>query len=297
MIDVGQVIPTPERSYEYGMGHHCGYPRTLQFAHGLLALHQMIRSPKRKVINTLTFLVVLYIGLCTALFFFQRSFIYFPQPRHDTTAPTRVLTADGERVLVTTRLRDGANAVVYFGGNGEDVSYSLPTLAEAFPDHSLYLLHYRGYGGSSGSPSESALTADATLLFDEVQKAHKNITVVGRSLGSGVAVHLASQRPVARLVLVTPYNSILELAEQQFPYFPVRWLLQDKYESWRYAKQISVPTLLLAAEHDEVIPSTSTQALQTHFPKGISTLAVVRYTGHNTISESPAYTQMLRGSP
>ncbi|MBC7918680.1 MAG: alpha/beta fold hydrolase [Rhodoferax sp.] len=252
---------------------------------------------QRKAIATLIVLVVIYLGLCAALFFFQRSLIYFPQPRQFAAAPTRTLAADGAQVLVTTRLRDGPNAVVYFGGNAEDVSYSLYTLAEAFPAHSLYLMHYRGYGGSSGSPSEAALIADATVLFDEVLRAHKNITVVGRSLGSGVAVHLASQRPVARLVLVTPYNSIQELAAQQFPYFPVRWLLQDKFESWRYAEQISAPTLLLAAEHDEVIPSASTQALQTHFPMGVATLKVVRGTGHNTISESPSYVQVLRGAP
>lgn len=249
------------------------------------------------MVRFLLLLAAVYVGLCALLFFFQRALIYFPQPRHLTDAPTIELAADGARILITVKPRSGAHAVIYFGGNAEDVSYSLPTLVEAFPEHAVYLLHYRGYGGSSGTPSESALLADATALFDQVLREHNSITVVGRSLGSGVAVHLASTRPVTRLVLVTPYNSLQELAEQQFPYLPIRWLLRDKFESWRYAEKVSAPTLLVAAEHDEVIPAASTQALLTHFPKGVATLAVVRGVGHNTISDSSSYIQLLRGGP
>ncbi|MNG18963.1 Alpha/beta hydrolase family protein [compost metagenome] len=110
-------------------------------------------------------------------------------------------------------------------------------------------------------------------------------------------MHLASTRPVTRLVLVTPYNSLQELAERQFPYFPVSWLMRDKFESWRYAAKVSAPTLLVAAEHDEVIPAASSQALLSHFPKGVATLAVVRGAGHNTISDSSSYIPLLRGAP
>ena len=157
-------------------------------------------------------------------------------------------------------------------------------------------MHYRGYGGSSGKPSEAALVADALALFDKVNTEHQNITVVGRSLGSGVAVHLASLRPVARLILVTPYDSLQDLAARQFPYFPVRWLLRDKFESWRYAPLISVPTLIVAAEHDDVIPRTSTETLYKRFRAGVASFKVVTGTGHNSISESPEYLPLLRGT-
>ncbi|WP_343728919.1 hypothetical protein [Duganella sp.] len=250
----------------------------------------------RKLIALLILALIVYAGLCAVLYFVQRSFIYFPQPGARADRPTLKLQADGAQVLVTTRLRDGGDAVIYFGGNAEDVTDSLPDLSAAFPDRALYLMHYRSYGGSTGSPSEAALVADAKLLFDEVWKAHKNITIIGRSLGSGVAVQLASQRPAARLILVTPYNSILELAGQQFRYFPVRWLLRDRFESWRYASKISAPTLLLMAEHDEVIPAASTRALHTHFANGVARLAIVPGASHNDISASPAYIQLLRGS-
>ena len=252
----------------------------------------------RTVVTLAAVAALVYLGLCAALFLYQRHLIYFPQPRSfGSGASTLALSQDGADVLVTTRQHSGPHALLYFGGNAEDVSQSLPSLSTAFPDHAVYLLHYRGYGGSSGKPSEAALFADALALFDKVHADHQNVVVVGRSLGSGVAVHLASLRPVARLVLVTPYDSLQDLAAQQFPYFPVRWLLLDKFESWRYAEHVVVPTLVVAAEHDEIIPRSSTEALYRRFRTGIATFKVVAATSHNTISESPQYMPLLQGVP
>jgi len=254
-------------------------------------------SPMSRTILTLVAVVASsYLGLGALLFFFQRSLIYFPQPRSVSSGSTTItLPAEGAQVLVTARPHDGPNALVYFGGNAEDVSYSLPSLSTAFPGHAIYLLHYRGYGGSSGTPSEAALFADALALFDRVRTEHRSVVAVGRSLGSGVAVHLASVRPVARLVLVTPYYSLQELAARQFPYFPVRWLLRDKFESWRYAAQVAAPTLVIVAEHDEVIPRASTEALYARFRSGLASFKVVTGTSHNTISESSEYIPLLKG--
>jgi pimeloyl-ACP methyl ester carboxylesterase len=236
----------------------------------------------------------LYLVLCAALFMFQRALIYYPQPRAFGTAETLLrLPLDDAQVLVSTRPHDGSKALIYFGGNAEDVSRSLPLFAQTFSDHALYLMHYRGYGGSSGSPSEEAIARDAMTLFDKVYAEHPHIAVVGRSLGSGVAVRLASYRPAAKLLLITPYNSLQELAARQFRWFPVRWLLKDKYESWRYAEHITVPTRLIVAEHDEVIPGSSTQRLYSHFAKGVATLQVIPGTGHNSISDSPDYLKAL----
>ena len=173
----------------------------------------------------------------------------------------------------------------------------MPGLAAAFPDHALYLMHYRGYGGSSGKPSQAALFADALALFDKARDAHSHIVVVGTSLGSGVAVYLASQRPVARLVLVTPYDSLQEVAARQYAIFPVRWLLQDKFESWRYAAQVTAPTLLIAAEHDEIIPRASTELLRTRFRSGLASYKVIAGASHNTVAESPHYIPLLKGLP
>jgi hypothetical protein len=121
--------------------------------------------------------------------------------------------------------------------------------------------------------------------------------VIGRSLGSGVAIHIASERPVERLVLVTPYDSILNIAASRFGYFPLRWLMLDKFESWRYASKVTAPTQLIAAQNDEVIPAASTAALYKHFLQSQATLTVIPAVWHNTISESSQYIPALRGTP
>jgi uncharacterized protein len=241
---------------------------------------------------------VVYALACLVLFLAQRSLIYYPQPRRFGTDATLMKLAAGDaQLLVSTRPATGPAAVVYFGGNGEDVSGSVPDLDAAFPGHALFALHYRGYGGSSGKPSQDALFADAVALFDKVHASHPHVTVVGRSLGSGVAVHLASVRPAARLVLVTPYDSIAGIAAAQFPYFPVRFLLRDRYESFRYAPQVKVPTTVITAERDEVIPRASTGLLLTRFAPGIAHEVVIPGRGHNTLQEDPLYTQALAGTP
>jgi pimeloyl-ACP methyl ester carboxylesterase len=187
----------------------------------------------KSVINFVAFVAIIYIAICVLLFFFQRSLIYYPQPRaKGERSATMPLSVPGAELVISVRAHEGPNAIVYFGGNGEDVAYNLPEFSSTLPDYALYLMNYRGYGGSAGTPTEQAIHQDAQALFDWVHARHSNVVVMGRSLGSGVAIRLASERPAARLVLITPYSSIVELGARQFRYFPVRWLMQDKYESW-----------------------------------------------------------------
>ena len=129
-----------------------------------------------------------YVAACLALFFLQRSLIYYPPPVAAYAAPkTSILALDGARVLVSERPLAGERALIYLGGNAEDVTASLPILDRAFPGRALYLLHYRDYTGSTGSPSEQALVGDALALFDRVAREHRDVVLIGRSLGTGVA--------------------------------------------------------------------------------------------------------------
>lgn len=239
-----------------------------------------------------------YLAACLALFAFQRSYIYFPPPVPMVTAPrTTTLALPGAEVRVSERPGQGTQAVLYFGGNAEDVTASLPLLDEAFPAHALYLMHYRGYLGSSGKPTEQALVADALALFDRAALEHRDIVVIGRSLGSGVAIQVAAKRPVSRLVLVTPFDSLAALGARQFPYFPVRWLLRDKYESGKYAPAVKAPTLLIAAGQDEIVPAQSTRLLLSRFREGVASMRVIDGAGHNAISGSSDYVAYLRVPP
>jgi hypothetical protein len=127
----------------------------------------------------LTTAAILYVAFCAFLFTVQRSLIYYPVPR-DPNAPLARLARPDATINLTVRETAGPDALIYFGGNAEDVSANLADFAHTFPDHALYLMHYRGYGGSGGRPSEAALHADALALFDHVQAAHPRITVIGQ---------------------------------------------------------------------------------------------------------------------
>ena len=247
----------------------------------------------------LSVIIIGYLALCAGLFFFQRSLIYYPRPKspNDDTTSMSLMPPAPSGVLVSVRPKDTPRALIYFGGNAENVSYNMPGFSETFADSAIYLMHYRGFGGSSGKPTEKALFADALALFDQVHIQHPQVTVIGRSLGTGVAVYLASQRPVSRLVLVTPFDSLQEIAASQYPYVPVRWFLQDKFESWRYAPSITAPTLIIAAENDEVIPRASTELLCTRFPNGVATFHQIAHVGHNNIAESADYLPLLKAAP
>jgi pimeloyl-ACP methyl ester carboxylesterase len=251
----------------------------------------------QKVLLILLLGLGVYAAACLALFFKQRSLIYFPPKVAAYQAPkTTSLAVPGATVKVSERPRAGPGALIYLGGNAEDVTGSLPLLDRAFPARALYLLHYRGFTGSTGSPSEQALVADALALYDRVAREHQDVMVIGRSLGTGVALQVASRRPVSRLVLVTPFDSLAALAAQQFPYFPVRWLLRDRYESAQYAARVTAPTLLIAAGQDEIIPARSTELLLTRFPEGVARMRVIAGVGHNTISESTEYIPALQSA-
>lgn len=248
----------------------------------------------RILISGLVLAAALYLLACVLLFVFQRSLIYFPQPRSMGSSSTVLeLSQPDAKVLVSVWPHAGANALIYFGGNAEDVSLNLLPFSQAFPDHAIYLLHYRSFGGSTGSPSEESIARDALALFDKVHASHAQIVIIGRSLGTGAAIRLVSERPASRLILITPYYSLLELAQSKMPWFPVKWILQDTFESWRYAPLIKVPTLLIAAEQDQIVPRSSTEQLYTQFAKGVATLQVIPDKGHNSISDSPQYLKLL----
>ncbi len=240
--------------------------------------------------------VMLYGLACAGLFVFQRSLLYAPQPAR-VAVPSLRLPVAGAELQVSVRLLSHAPALLYFGGNAEDVSATWAELADQFPDRSLYLMHYRGYGRSTGSPTEAALHADALTLYRHVSGLmggeHPDIAVMGRSLGSGVAVHLAATQRVSHLLLVTPYDSIAAVAAAHFPWFPVKWLLRDRFDSAALAPRITVPTTVIIAEHDEVIPRERTDALVERFVPGVAREVVIAGASHNDVGAGEAFRRAL----
>jgi pimeloyl-ACP methyl ester carboxylesterase len=193
-----------------------------------------------------------------------------------------------------------APLVIYFGGNAEEVSWMIRE-APQLPGWSLLAVNYRGYGGNPGTPGEKALFADALALYDwavaRPDVDPRRVVVKGRSLGSGVAVHVAAERRVAGAVLVTPFDSLRAVAQGIYPFLPVKWLLRHHFDSLARAPGIDIPLFALAATDDRVVPPAHARRLHDAWrgPKQWLELPA----GHNDIADQrdywPAIASFLAG--
>lgn len=216
----------------------------------------------------------LYLALCALLFVVQRRLLYHPDTS-DIGAQIQRLpgamlqplqTPDGETLNSWWLPPANPDSIVYLylHGNARNVVDRAERLALLTRDGAGVLaLSWRGYGGSSGSPSEIGLRLDAhtayAWLAQRVDPA--NIIIFGESLGTGLAVELAATVPSRALVLDSPYSSIAALARMQYPWVPVRWLLRDRFDSMALARRVHVPVLLWHCRRDAVVPYALAQAL------------------------------------
>lgn len=233
-------------------------------------------------------LLIIYLMLGVMLYLFQRSMIYYPSAA--TAHNFKTLTWPNSDIMVEALVThdQGQHAILYFGGNAENVAYTAGDFFQEFPRHTTYLMKYRGYSGAEGTATETDLYSDALTLFDQIKGQHNQVKVIGRSLGSGIATYLASQRPVDQLVLVTPFDSLRNVAQNMLPVYPMAWLLKDSYDSITHIKELKTSTLVLAALHDQVIPSARTQSLIKAIPPQLLRTAQIN-AGHNDLDLSPEY--------
>jgi uncharacterized protein len=256
------------------------------------------------------FAAYVYIGVSAWLYVFQDQLLFRRMPLAAAEAAQIARShPEAEAVSinvdpgVTLRgwLVPGAGAsphplLIYFGGNEDEVSWMLDKHAQ-FPGWSLLLVNYRGYGLSNGEPSEAALLTDDVKLFDwvaaRVNVDRHRIVAMGRSLGTGVAVHLASQRPLAGVILITPYDSMVAVAQVHYPLLPVGLLLRHRFDSLSRARGIDIPMLALVAEEDEVIPPIHAQSLQAAWA-GPTLWQLIADADHASISRSPVFWQRIR---
>ena len=206
------------------------------------------------------------IGLVT-LYLAQRSFL-FPVPTAARTPPREagfpeaqehvLTTSDGERVIVWhVPARPGHPVVLYFHGNGDYLAGFFGRFRDIIADGTgVVALSYRGYAGSSGQPSELGLLQDAAAAYAFTVARYRadNIVVWGFSLGSGIAVALAADRPVGKLVLEAPYTSIADVAASAFWFAPVRLLMRDQFRSDERIARVNAPLLVMHGALDPTIP-------------------------------------------
>jgi fermentation-respiration switch protein FrsA (DUF1100 family) len=208
-----------------------------------------------------------YAGGLVALFFAQRSFL-FPVPTVARTLPQQagfgeaeehvLNTADGEKVIVWhVPAKPGRPIVLYFHGNGDFLAGFFGRFRDLIADGTgVVALSYRGYAGSSGHPSERGLLTDAATAyaFTVTRYDAARIVVWGFSLGSGIAVALAADRPIGRLILEAPYTSTADVAASLFWFMPVRLVMRDQFRSDERIGRVAVPLLIMHGERDPAIP-------------------------------------------
>ena len=265
---------------------------------------------RRLSFAVLSIAFVVIVSLMVYLYVAQDRMIFLPRPLgedvrsivHKARPDAEEIslpTADGHRLhgwFVRNSDTPLSPAVIYFGGNAEEVS-GFALKAQELRGLSFALFNYRGYGRSEGSPSEAALFDDALAIYDFVGARpgvdRKHIVAFGRSLGSGVATYLASQRPLAAVILVTPYDSLSAVAQARYPYVIVDLLLKHPFDSVTRARAINAPLLALIAGADTVIPPRHAQRLASAW-RGPVTSLVFEGAQHNDIDTDARYWQSIR---
>ncbi len=232
-------------------------------------LRRMSRTMYRSMI-TLGWIAVIalagYVTLSAMMFFAQRSLMYFPETLHTTPAAAglpeaeevSLTAADGvQSLLWHVPPRDGKPVLLYLHGNGGALRYRAERFRHLTKDGiGLLALEYRGYGGLAGSPSEQGLIADAEAAY-AYAVAHypvSQIVVWGESLGTGVAVALAAEKPVGRVILEAPFTSAEALGAERYWYLPVRLLMKDQFRSDERIRKVTAPLLILHGMQDRTVP-------------------------------------------
>jgi hypothetical protein len=203
--------------------------------------------------NILLFLMTVYLMVLLSMYLLQRQMMYFPssKPTHTNYEVLGVASA-GLIVKVMTDNSQIEPAVIYFGGNGEDVYAAAEIMQEAFSGMAAYYVNYLGYGGSTGSPTESSITQASKDVYQYVAARHGSIALVGRNLGTGVVIKLANEKVVSHLELISPYDSIENVAISHYPFLS-KWLVKDKFDNISRAAEVNVTTLIILANDDKVI--------------------------------------------
>jgi len=218
------------------------------------------------LIAVLAVLLFVYVGLAAMLYFTQRSMMYFPETIHTSPAEAglpeaeeiSLTAADGVRIVGWhVAPRDGQPVILYLHGNGGALRYRVERFHRLIKEGlGLVAVEYRGYGGSEGSPSEAGLFADAEAAYAFAAGRYRpdQLVLWGESLGTGLAVYLAADKPVGRVILEAPFTSTAAVAARRYWFMPVRLLMKDQFRSDERIANVTAPVLILHGLNDRVVP-------------------------------------------
>ncbi|HEY6701151.1 MAG TPA: alpha/beta hydrolase [Pseudolabrys sp.] len=214
----------------------------------------------------LLIIVVGYGGVLGLMYVFQRALMYFPDPTRTPPAAAglpqaeevTLTSGDGEKLIAWYVPPKGKSPVIiYFHGNAGALDLRAGRFKWLIADGTgLIALSYRGYGGSTGKPSETGLISDGMAAYDFAAARYptQNIVLWGESLGTGVAVAVAAERKVGRIILDAPFTSLADVGAAAYPFAPVRWLIKDPFRSEERIARVAAPLLVLHGARDRIVP-------------------------------------------
>ncbi len=239
-------------------------------------------------------IAVAYVLIAIAFYSAQRKFLYFPQSPSTIFGKKNFEININQEAFSGWVLNEGqSKALVYYGGNAENIEANIPFFQDSLADYTVYLIPYRGYGGNPGSPSEEALYSDALSIIESIKPKYDSISLMGRSLGSGIATYVAANTDIDTLILVTPFDSVENVAREIYWMFPVSLLIKDRYASIGRVQDISAQTHIFIAEYDRVIPKQRSDSLAAEFGSRAQSV-IIKEANHNNISEYPDYVSALK---
>ena len=240
--------------------------------------HAPARARRRSRARRVVLVVVVFVGVWVAVIWaLQRRLIYFPSPgpvpaAHtviDGASEVTLETSDGLDLgawFVPSEARSNGMTVLVANGNAGDRSLRAPLArALAREGFGVLLFDYRGYGGNPGQPSEDGLAQDVRaayrFLVENEGVARRRLLYFGESLGAAVVTELSTEHPPAGLVLRSPFTDLAAVGRVHYPFLPVRALLRDRFPVVDHIRRVDVPTTVVYATHDSVVPAAQSLAV------------------------------------
>lgn len=254
----------------------------------------------KRVVRTI---LILYILSTIMLYFLQEKLIFLPSTlpqdyAYSFTLPHEEfnLTTEDGAVLNALHFKNEKpkGVLLYFHGNAGDLSrWGEIALFFVQKNYDVVIMDYRTFGKSTGKLSEELLHKDAQLFYDYVLKQYNenDITLYGRSLGTGIATKLASKNKPKRLVLETPYYSLVDVAKSRFPFLPVDLLMKYKFKSYEFIKTVNCPIAIFHGTEDTVVPYDSGKQLYETIPYPQKQFFTIEGGEHNNLIQFPKYVE------
>lgn len=253
--------------------------------------------------NLILGIVLFYALFCSALYFMQRSMMYFPDknkpPALEIGETVSVTSTDGQKIesWYFPPSITGKPVIIYFHGNAGHYGHRAHKAIHYLQaGYGVLLAEYRGYGGNSGEPTEEGIYLDARAqvnwLINKQKISTDNIVIYGESIGSGPAVQMATEFPVKALILESPFASLYERASSRYFFMPVNLLLKDRYMNTEKIGSVTFPLFIIHGKKDRTIPISSAQKLfdSANHPK---TFKEFPQAGHNDLYNFGAYKAVI----